>query len=412
MQRRPSIAILGAGPTGLEAALAARESGTPFRVFESSRDVAGYVREWGHVRLFSPWSLDVSPRARRALEAAGVELPDAESRECPTGRELFERIFRPVSELPGIAENIVTETRVLSIGRERYLKNDEIGTGRRSEQRFRLLVEDADGEQRTELADVVIDCTGTYGHPNALGAGGIEAPGERAAGDRVVRAIPDFDREADEWSGRELLLVGGGHSAQTAVVALARLAEQHEGTKIYWSLRSAEPSWHVDPDDPLPERRDLTERARALAGGTSPAVEVIAGTVVDAVAPDGARTTVTLQTSDGSQRSLSVDRILALTGAVGDHTLYRQLQVHECYATSGPMNLAAALLGSGGDCLAQVSHGLDSLTNPEPNFYILGSKSYGRNTTFLMRAGWDQVSDVFEGLEERTKSSEHAAQAS
>ena len=34
-----------------------------------------------------------------------------------------------------------------------------------------------------------------------------------------------------------------------------------------------------------------------------------------------------------------VDRVLALNGGVGDFTLYRQLQVHECYATAAPMKL-------------------------------------------------------------------------
>jgi hypothetical protein len=92
---------------------------------------------------------------------------------------------------------------------------------------------------------------------------------------------------------------------------------------------------------------------------------------------------------------VSVDRVVALTGAVGDHGLYRQLQVHECYATCGPINLSAALLGATGDCLAQTTHGAETLVNPEPGFFILGSKSYGRNNTFLMRIGWEQVDEVF-----------------
>jgi hypothetical protein len=54
------------------------------------------------------------------------------------------------------------------------------------------------------------------------------------------------------------------------------------------------------------------------------------------------------------------------------------------------------LLGAGaGDCLGQQSHGAEVLKNPEPNFYILGIKSYGRNNTFLMRVGWQQVDEVF-----------------
>jgi hypothetical protein len=63
------------------------------------------------------------------------------------------------------------------------------------------------------------------------------------------------------------------------------------------------------------------------------------------------------------------------------------------------MKLAAALLGGdSADCLAQESRGVDTLRNPEPNFFLLGDKSYGRNNTFLLRVGWQQVDDVFREL--------------
>jgi hypothetical protein len=60
------------------------------------------------------------------------------------------------------------------------------------------------------------------------------------------------------------------------------------------------------------------------------------------------------------------------------------------------MKLAAALSGaSTADCLDQNSTGPQSLLNPERNFYILGAKSYGRNSRFLFRIGLDQIRDVF-----------------
>ena len=60
------------------------------------------------------------------------------------------------------------------------------------------------------------------------------------------------------------------------------------------------------------------------------------------------------------------------------------------------MKLAATLLaasagGGGGDCLKQAAPGAATLQNPEPRFYILGMKSYGRNSAFLMRVGYEQV---------------------
>jgi thioredoxin reductase len=394
VESRPHIAILGAGPTGLEAALAAVDGGYSFALYEAGDGVADDVRRWGHVRLFTPWSLDVSPRMRRHLLLAGIALPDSD--DCPTGAELVARLFEPLAALPSVAPRLRTATRVLQIGREGLVKNDEIGTGRRAEHRFRLLVAAPDGDERTASADVVLDCTGSYGNPNATGDGGIAAPGEHELDDLIRRHIPDFAAETEDWAGKTVLLVGAGHSAQTAVADLAELAETHPGTRVFWALRGDASGLRPDSADPLPARAQLLARAAALAGGASPAVETRRGVVVDSLARHDGRIRATLRYKDGGTTTVDVDRVLSLTGYVGDDRLYRQLQVHECYATSGPMKVAAALLGAASDdCLDQTSHGADTLVNPEPGFFLLGSKSYGRNPTFLMRVGWEQVEEVF-----------------
>lgn len=63
---------------------------------------------------------------------------------------------------------------------------------------------------------------------------------------------------------------------------------------------------------------------------------------------------------------------------------------------AGPMKLAAKLLNeSSADCLDQQSHGPQTLVNPEPNFYILGAKSYGRNSNFLFSLGLEQIRELF-----------------
>ncbi|HKI01808.1 MAG TPA: FAD-dependent oxidoreductase [Thermoanaerobaculia bacterium] len=389
MTSKPRIAILGSGPTGIEAALAAVDAGSPFTLYEAAPTVAGNVRAWGHVRLFTPWEMNVSPRMRRHLEAAGQEVPGGS--ECPTGRELAERLLDPLASLAGIAPNLRLGVRVLSVGRQGLLKHEEISTAERGRRPFRILLGDETGREWTETAEVVIDATGTWGNPNTLGDGGIPAPGERAFAPEIRRDIPDFSAEAADWAGKTVLLAGAGHSAQTAVRELAQLP----GTRVIWALRNPEPGWGTHDGDPLPERARLAAEAAALARGASPAVEVHRSVAVEEISKPNGKLAVVLRNGGGAD-TVEVDRILALTGAVGDHGLYRQLQVHECYATCGPMKLSAALLGAGNsDCLAQTTHGAGTLTNPEPGFFILGSKSYGRNNTFLMRIGWEQVGEVF-----------------
>jgi thioredoxin reductase len=389
----PRIAILGAGPIGLEAALAAARRGDDFTVYEAAATVGGHVRRWGHVRTFTPWAMNVSPRMRAALPSA----PGGDA--LPTGAELADELLEPVAATAQVTGRIRLSTRVLGVGREGLLKHEAIGDPRRAARPFRLLIARPDGSEAIAHADVVIDATGTYSHPNRLGDGGIDAVNERAFEDRIERWLPAPSR-VREWAGKTILLTGSGHSAQTAARQLADLARDASGTRVVWAVRKAEPEWGAVDDDPLPERAALNAAAAELAAGASDAVALRSGCVTEALHGRGDRIIVTLR--NGELEEVEVDRVLALNGGVGDHALYRQLQIHECYATSGPMSLAAALLGEGGgDCLAVSSHGPETLRNPEPGFFILGAKSYGRNSRFLLQAGWQQVDDVFESLIEQ-----------
>jgi hypothetical protein len=312
----------------------------------------------------------------------------------PSGAQLADELLEPVAATAALAGRVRLGTRVLAVGREGLLKHEAIGDPRRAARPFRMLLVRPDGSEAIDRADVVIDATGTYGTPNRLGDGGIDAVNERAFDDRIERLLPRLDAQPAAWAGRTILLTGSGHSAQTAARQLATFARDAAATRVVWAVRSPAPDWGAVSGDPLPARATLNAAAADLAGGASDAVSLLPGCVTEALHGRDARIVVTLR--NGAPQEVEVDRVLALNGGVGDHALYRQLQVHECYATSGPMNLAAALLGEGGgDCLAVASHGPDTLRNPEPGFFILGAKSYGRNSQFLLQAGWQQVDDVF-----------------
>ncbi len=370
------VAVVGAGPTGLEAALAAHRRGWEVTVYEQAPHVGGYVRAWGHVRMFTPWAMTLSPAVIAALGVPGEG--------CPTGAELGDHLDKVAALLPEGAVHL--GTTVEHVARDGLLKNEEIGTATREDRSFRILVRGADGAERVDTADVVVDCSGTYGHPSPTGHGGIPALGERSV--PVVRQIPDVDAT---WAGRSVLLVGAGNSAQTAARDLVAA-----GAHLTWAVRRSAPTWGAVADDSLPARAALVSSSKQIQA----AGHVRTGVVVEAFSRRDEQVAVTLRAEDGSLEDVVVDTVVSLTGAVPDASLYRQLQVHECYATEGVMNLAATLLGDeGGDCLTQVSAGVDALRNPEPRFFVLGSKSYGRTSTFLLRVGWEQVEEVFSALD-------------
>src|SRR2546421_7967597 len=132
---KPSIAILGAGPIGLEAALAAADRDLPFTVYDAAPTVAGHVRDWGHVRAFTPWDMNVSDRMRAALQDEGVIAPSGD--DLPTGDELVDRLYEPVAGLTSIGPHLRLGTHVEAVGRERLLQHDENGTGARADYPFR-----------------------------------------------------------------------------------------------------------------------------------------------------------------------------------------------------------------------------------------------------------------------------------
>ena len=83
------------------------------------------------------------------------------------------------------------------------------------------------------------------------------------------------------------------------------------------------------------------EAARARVFGADGLLDVRRGAGVEAVEASDAGIIATLREHDGQTGPVVVDRIVSLTGSVPDARMYRQLQVHECWATSGPMKLAA-----------------------------------------------------------------------
>src|SRR5512145_270451 len=92
-----TLAIVGAGPIGLEAALAALDAGFDVHLFERGEPGA-HVRAWGHVRMFTPWRMNLGPVSRAHLARAGSVPPDPDA--CPTGAEYAERCLEPLAKLP------------------------------------------------------------------------------------------------------------------------------------------------------------------------------------------------------------------------------------------------------------------------------------------------------------------------
>ncbi|MGE5178968.1 MAG: hypothetical protein ACM3PF_07760 [Bacteroidota bacterium] len=399
------LAVIGAGPIGLEAALAASDAGFDVQVYESG-SVGAQLARFGDVPLFTPFGMNSTEATRERLRRAGVSLP---SEQAILGARAFVHGYlEPIARLPELRGRVRERTRVIGIAREGLVKPEAIasaGDRRRAGRPFVIRSEHPEGTS-FEAADVVVDASGVVSRPLATGPGGLAARGESGLGDQVDRhLLPTEEEVRARYAGRRVLLVGSGHSAATALLAFEALARgRSRPARVVWVHRDRGEGGPFPElaEDPLPARAALVQEANRIAADGSPWLERRPEAAVLAYEPGPAwGLRVRLRSREGLVESVGVDRVYALVGYRPDTDLFRELQVHLCYASEAPMALASALLASrmadptrAGDCLAQTTHGAETLRTTEPGFFVLGAKSYGRNPDFLMRVGYEQAREL------------------
>jgi hypothetical protein len=384
------VAVIGGGPVGLAAAAHLVTRGVPVKLYEAGDAVAAHVRSWGHVRLFSPWRFNTDAAATAILRAHGWQAPPGDA--LPFGSELDAAYLQPLARTPELRAVIETGARVRSIARQGI---DKVASRGRERHPFALTIGARNGHVRIDLARAVIDASGTWSNPNPLSASGIEAPGEVACADRIAYGIPDvLGEQRPVYAGQRVLVVGGGHSAANVLLDLARLAETDGKTRIIWALRSPTLARLVGGGtaDRLPARGRLGAELKALVDDGR--IELVAGFSVDRLERRYGGLVVVGATASGSHQFGPVNRIVVCTGQRPDLTLTRELRLDLDPWLESPRALCPMIDPNIHSCGTVPPHGHKELTHPEPGYYAVGIKSYGRAPTFLMATGYEQVRSV------------------
>ncbi|WP_406500168.1 NAD(P)-binding domain-containing protein [Streptomyces sp. NBC_00846] len=389
------VAVIGAGPIGLAAAAHLAERNVPFIVVEAGDAPAAAVRAWSHVQLFSPWEYNTDPAARRLLAAAGWQEPEAS--QLPSGGDMVKQYLQPLAELPALAPHIRYGATVTAISR---LGIDRLRTAGREAAPFVVRLEG--GEEL--LARAVIDASGTWRQPNYVGANGLPAHGEPEAAAWTTHGLPDvFGEDRTQHAGRHTVVVGAGHSAANTLLALAELASAEEGTTITWAIRAADPaaSFGGGSDDELPARGALGAGLKMLVDtGRVTLAPNFRTHSVRRLGDDPARDQVELisRAADGSEQRVTADRIVAATGFRPDFDITSELRLELDPILSAPRALAPLIDPNQHSCGTVTPHGYRELAHPEPGYYAVGMKSYGRAPTFLMLTGYEQVRSIAAAL--------------
>ncbi|MDQ0841422.1 NAD(P)-binding domain-containing protein [Streptomyces sp. V1I6] len=391
-QQLPAI-VVGAGPIGLAAAAHLLERGIEPLVLEAGDAAGAAVREWSHVRLFSTWGEVVDPAAEKLLAPTGWVRPDPAT--YPSGGEWVEQYLRPLAAVLG--ERVrpgVTVTGVARAGRDRVVDAD------RESRPFVVHVEYADGREERLTARAVIDASGTWATPGPAGGSGLPALGEKAAADRITYRVPDLKDPAvrARYTGRRTAVIGSGASAFTALAGLADLAKSDDGAGTHgvWILRRgiSGSTFGGGEADQLPARGALGLAAKsAVDGGYADAVT---GFRTEAIERDGDGRLVLV--GDDGRRLDPVDEVIVLTGLRPDLTFLDELRLGLDERLQAPVALAPLIDPNQHSCGTVYPHGVNELSHPEKDVYLVGMKSYGRAPTFLAMTGYEQVRSVAASL--------------
>lgn len=384
------VAVIGGGPIGLAAAAHLLSRGVAVKLYEAGNAVATNVRDWGHVRLFSPWRFNIDAAARAILRQHGWQEPQPDG--LPTGHELFEAYLAPLAMALMRHGIIETKARVRSITRHGI---DKVVSRDRVKYPFALAIDGQSSGPRIDIVRAVVDASGTWQCPNPLGASGTPALGEKEADGHIAYRIPDvFQADRAEYAGKHTLVIGGGHSAANLLLDLCHLADDANGTRVTWAVRSSDLNriFGGGVADKLPARGKLGIELKRLVEAKR--LDLVRGFSTHRVdrRPEGVHISGT--TLAGGATLGPFDRIVALTGQRPDLSITRELRLDldpwlECPRTLGPMidpNLHS--------CGTVPPHGYRELSHPEQGYFAVGIKSYGRAPTFLMATGYEQVRSI------------------
>lgn len=393
MSKDYPVAIIGGGPVGLAAVAHVLERGETPILFEAGETIGASVREWSHVRMFSPWEFNVDSASVRLLNQYGWEMPKPDT--LPTGGELYNLYLKPFAELPDVRDTIHTGAKVISISRQNVDKMKNRG---RDDAPFMLHVAYQNGEEKLVYASAVIDASGTWTRPNPIGANGLPAIGESRHTDHIVYGIPDIkDTAKARYANKRVMVVGSGHSAINGLLDLVSLRDDYPQTCVFWAMRGTnlKKVYGGQADDALEARGQLGIRIQQAVD--SGAVEILAPFRVQQIERVDDTLRVTGDVGDEMQ-TVVVDEIIGATGARPDVDMLRELRLDLDPAVESTRALAPLIDPNIHSCGTVRPHGEAELRQPEKDFYIVGMKSYGRAPTFLLATGYEQVRSVVAGL--------------
>lgn len=232
-----TIAIIGAGPVGIEAAIYARFLGYFVSIFEQRR-VAHRMLDWHNRPLDVTVEESTTSMGHAAIASQNPEYVRRNSNDVFTGKTFAEEYLLPLAKTDLLFDDIHFLSPVSDVSRYRTFVSDVIERQERCNDEFRILV---DGRHRgpwVSRADVVIDCRGATQKSCGIGPGGGLAIGESLLCDSFLMHTPlDRKFEAKSVLGKHVCLVGQSVRAGQFAFEYLKQFGSEGNSRLTWVIR-------------------------------------------------------------------------------------------------------------------------------------------------------------------------------
>ncbi|MBN8642825.1 MAG: NAD(P)-binding domain-containing protein [Flavobacteriales bacterium] len=388
------VVVIGAGPVGMAAVAHLTKRNIPFLLFEAGNSVGSSILSWEHIRVFSPWKYNIDKVAKELLKKTNWAEPN--ENEIHTGGEFVEFYLKPLAELPQLKEFIFTNSSVISVGKKGL---DKMKTNNRENTPFVIQVQQGNVVNTFETK-AIIDASGTWFTPNPIGSGGSFAVGEIENSDRIFYGIPDvLLKHKMRFANKNVAVIGGGHSAINTILELEKIKEEFPKTEINWILRKQNISdvYGGKEEDTLEARGALGIKIETLVNDDK--VNVYTPFQIQEVLKSNNKLSLIGKQNNKLAQIPNIDEIIANTGSRPDFSFLREVRLSISNSVESVETLAELIDPNIHSCGTVRAHGELELQHPDKNFYIVGSKSYGRAPTFLMATGYEQIRSIVAALD-------------
>jgi thioredoxin reductase (NADPH) len=273
------VAIIGAGPIGLELAVALKQAGVDYVQLDAGQ--IGTTISWYPLQMYFH-----SNAERLAIAGVPIQLPDQQKPK----REEYLAYLRAVVQQFGL--------QVRTFERVEFIERSPDG-------RFILRTRAADGEHRY-MADNIVLAIGAMHAPRLLGIPGEDLP-----------HVSHYFHDPHIYFEKRVLVVGGRNSAIEAAVRCQRV-----GARVTVSYRKSDFDSSVIKFWLLPEIRSMLRDGRVRFLPRTLPIEIRGGSVFLAPTGEDGRPIMTDLPSE-----VDADFVLLMTGYRQDSRLFEMLGI-------------------------------------------------------------------------------------